>query len=165
MRGAVIRPAVPADASRLAEIQIFAKRTAFRSVFQNDFVSFNEMQVLDLALRFRDDPDMRKGVFVWDDGIVKAMTRWDKSRENCLHWELKELYVDPFFQHQGLGLSLLKAFLSSAKQAGMRTASLWVLEKNPAARSLYSRCGFAPDGSRKLQEGTSEYLLQYTKIL
>ena len=84
MRGAVIRPAVPADASRLAEIQIFAKRTAFRSVFQNDFVSFNEMQVL---------------------------------------------------------------------------------EKNPAARSLYSRCGFSPDGSRKLQEGTSEYLLQYTKIL
>ena len=88
---------VPADASRLAEIQIFAKRTAFRSVFQNDFVSFNEMQVLDLALRFRDDPDMRKDVFVWDDGIVKAMTRWDKSRENCLHWELKELYVDTFF--------------------------------------------------------------------
>ena len=136
--GAMIRPAVPADASRLAEIQIFAKRTAFRSVFQN---------------------------VVWDDGIVKAMTRWDKSRENCLHWELKELYVDPFFQHQGLGLSLLKAFLSSAKQAGMRTVSLWVLEKNPAARSLYSRCGFAPDGSRKLQEGTSEYLLQYTKVL
>ena len=71
--GAVIRPAVPADASRLAEIQIFAKRTAFRSVFQNDFVSFNEMQVLDLALRFRDDPDMRKDVFVWDDGISSAV--------------------------------------------------------------------------------------------
>ena len=45
--GAVIRPAVPADASRLAEIQIFAKRTAFRSVFQNYAVSFNEMQVLE----------------------------------------------------------------------------------------------------------------------
>ena len=39
----MIRAAVPADASRLAEIQIFAKRTAFRTIFQNDYVSFQEM--------------------------------------------------------------------------------------------------------------------------
>ena len=55
----MLRAALPADASRLAEIQIFAKRTAFRPIFQNDYVSFQEMQVLDLALSFRDDPDMR----------------------------------------------------------------------------------------------------------
>ena len=161
----MIRAAVPADASRLAEIQIFAKRTAFRPIFQNDYVSFQEMQVLDLALSFRDDPDMRKDVFVWDDGIVKAMTRWDKSKAPSLHWELKELYVDPFFQHQGLGKVLLDAFLSAASQAGMKTVSLWVLEKNQPARALYSRFGFAPDGVRKLQEGTSEYLLEYWKSL
>ncbi|HIZ80097.1 MAG TPA: GNAT family N-acetyltransferase [Candidatus Lachnoclostridium stercorigallinarum] len=161
----MIRAAVSSDASRLAEIQIFAKRTAFRPIFQNDFVSFQEMQVLDLALSFRDDPSMLQDVFVWDDGIVKAMTRWDKSRAADLHWELKELYVDPFFQGQGLGSSLMKAFLSGAEAAGMKTASLWVLEKNEAARALYSRYGFAPDGEKKLQEGTSEYLLEYWKKL
>ena len=108
---------------------------------------------------------MLKDVFVWDDGIVKAMTKWDKSRTSGLHWELKELYVDPFFQHQGLGQALIREFLSSAVQAGMKTASLWVLEKNLSARDLYGRFGFAPNGVRKLQEGTSEYLLEYWKTL
>ena len=89
----------------------------------------------------------------------------DKSGAPRLHWELKELYVDPFFQHQGLGQALIREFLSSAVQVGMKTASLWVLEKNLSARDLYSRFGFAPNGVRKLQEGTSEYLLEYWKTL
>lgn len=48
----MIRRAEIKDASRLAEILIFAKRTAYRQIFNNDNVSFNEMQVLDLALIF-----------------------------------------------------------------------------------------------------------------
>ena len=47
-----IRKAEKKDASRLAEILIFAKRTAYRPIFENDYVSFQEMQVLDLAGRF-----------------------------------------------------------------------------------------------------------------
>ena len=42
----MIRKATKEDASRLAEIQIYAKRYSYRSIFQNDEVSFNEMQVL-----------------------------------------------------------------------------------------------------------------------
>lgn len=45
----MIRVATIKDASRLAEIQIFSKRKAFRPIFQNDDVSFNEMSVLRLA--------------------------------------------------------------------------------------------------------------------
>ena len=44
----MIRKATKEDASRLAEIQIYAKRYSYRSIFQNDEVSFNEMQVLKL---------------------------------------------------------------------------------------------------------------------
>ena len=44
----MIRKATKEDASRLAEIQIYAKRYSYRSIFQNDEVSFNEMQVLSL---------------------------------------------------------------------------------------------------------------------
>lgn len=46
----MIRKATKEDASRLAQIQIYAKRYSYRSIFQNDEVSFNEMQVLKLAL-------------------------------------------------------------------------------------------------------------------
>ena len=45
----MIRRATIADASRIAEILIFAKRTNYRKIFQNDKVSFGEMQVYLLA--------------------------------------------------------------------------------------------------------------------
>ena len=64
----------------------------------------------------RDERENRR-IYVKD--VEKEVQRFQKARQKAMA-ELKELYVDPFFQHQGLGLSLLKAFLSSAKQAGMR---------------------------------------------
>ena len=60
-----IRPARAEDASRIAEIWIFAKRAAYRSIFQNDQVSFGEMQVLPLALELRDREGMRQDLWVY----------------------------------------------------------------------------------------------------
>ena len=69
----MLRAAAAADASRLAEIYIFAKRMAYRPIFNDDLVSFNEMQVLPLALDLRDREEARKGLFVWDDGIIRVL--------------------------------------------------------------------------------------------
>lgn len=69
----MIRAASKKDASRLAEILIFAKRMAYRPIFQNDIVSFQEMQVLDLALFYRDYPQALTDIAVFDDGIVKDL--------------------------------------------------------------------------------------------
>ena len=41
------------DISRIAEIIVFGKRVAYRPIFQNDEVSFNELQVLDIIEEFR----------------------------------------------------------------------------------------------------------------
>lgn len=62
----MIRRAETKDSSRLAEILIFAKRTAYRQIFNDDNVSFNEMQVLDLALEFRDKESKLNDVYVND---------------------------------------------------------------------------------------------------
>ena len=94
----MIRVATIKDASRLAEIQIFSKRKAFRPIFQNDDVSFNEMSVLRLALYYQDVIGALDDIYVFDDGIVKGMMKLDCK--NSI-WELKELYVDPFFQGEG----------------------------------------------------------------
>lgn len=99
---AVIRDARREDASRLAEILIFAKRTAYRPIFQDDMVSFGEMQVLPLALRYRDDPEALEGVIVYEEGFAKGMARLSPGLEEG-GWELHELYVDPFFQGTGVG--------------------------------------------------------------
>lgn len=161
----MIRPATPQDASRLAEILIFAKRCAYRPIFRNDQVSFNAMSVLDLALTFRDDPEAIRGFFVYDDGIVRATMKVALADDAGHHAQLEALYVDPFFQGQGFGGKLMDAFLKMAAQRKAASAFLWVLEKNTSARVFYTRFGFRWDGARRLEPETPEYLLRYSRAL
>ena len=50
--GNCIRKSAIQDVSRLAEILVFTKRMNYRSIFQNDKVSFGEIQVLPLAQEY-----------------------------------------------------------------------------------------------------------------
>lgn len=169
MEWEMIRPAEKQDASRISEILIFAKRKAYRPIFKNDFVSFHEMQVLNLALEYRDIPDMIKDVYVYDDGIIKGMMSWKRGTENHTivksQWELRELYIDPFFQNQGIGYKLIMNFITNANQENVQEVFLWVLEENRYARQFYERQGFSFDGTKKLQPGTDAFLLKYVKAM
>lgn len=48
MKNARVRHANMKDISQIAEIIVFGKRVAYRPIFQNEEVSFNELQVLDI---------------------------------------------------------------------------------------------------------------------
>ena len=141
-----IRRAAPQDASRLAEILIFAKRVAYRPIFQNDAVSFGQMQVLPLANEYLSSPEKLENIWVYDDEFVKGMVHIQGA-------QIKELYVEYFFQHQGIGAQLLSF---AVHECGARF--LWVLEKNTAAIQFYQAQGFAFSGQRMLEAGTSEFL-------
>ena len=158
-----IRKATKNDASRIAEIFIFSKRCAFRNLFQNDFTAFNEMQVLDLALYYRDTEHVLDDVYVYDDGIVKGVMTLDPSEDQNSSRYLKELYIEPFFQKQGIGSALLNYFLDKAKEDDMTSVFLWVMEKNVNARSFYEHFNFKCVNERKIIEGTPCYLIKYTK--
>ncbi|WP_143316490.1 GNAT family N-acetyltransferase [Clostridium sp. HBUAS56017] len=159
----MIRRAEIKDSSRLAEILIFAKRTAYRQIFNNDIVSFNEMQVLDLALDFRDKECKLDDLYVYDDGIVKGLIKWGKvgNKDTESSIEIYELYVDTFFQGQGIGSLLIKDCIEHARKQNIRKIFLWVLEKNYTAREIYKRHGFKPDGASKFEDGTTEIILRY----
>lgn len=161
----MIRKAAKEDASRLAEILIFAKRGAYRPIFRNDFVSFNEMSVLDTALHFRDNPEALGGIYVYDDGIVRGMMHIEEYRANGQGraFQLKELYVDYFFQRQGIGRKLMRGFLDMAREGDADSVFLWVLEKNTAAIKFYTSAGFRATGERRQEPGTTEYLLKYER--
>ena len=154
----MIRVATIKDASRLAEIQIFSKRKAFRPIFQNDDVSFNEMSVLRLALYYQDVIGALDDIYVFDDGIVKGMMKLDCK--NSI-WELKELYVDPFFQGEGVGTKLMRHFLTTAKSHDVKEVYLWVLEENFAARKFYESDGYVYTGNKKEFSDSGKYLLNY----
>jgi Acetyltransferases len=158
----MIRPAERKDASRLAEILIFTKRVAYRSIFHNDIVSFNEMQVLELALSFRDNEHALNDLYVYDDGIVKGLIRWSKeSKLDSDKVRVHEIYVDTFFQGQGIGSILIHDCIHRSKELGCNEIILWVLEENFDAREFYEKHGFIYGGKNKPEEGTSALLLEY----
>ncbi len=142
-----IRKATPADISRIAEILVFTKRVNYRSIFCDDAWSFGQLQVLSVAEQYRTDPVMLTQTWVYDDGIVKGLI---EIREN----EIETLYVDHFFQNEGIGGKLIDFAVT---RFGVDYA--WVLEKNHRALPFYARHGFKYYGTRKPEAGTSEFII------
>lgn len=96
----MIRKATAEDISRIAEILVFVKRMNYRSIFQNDAVSFGEIQVIPVAEEYS-DPKILENIRVYEsDGIVKGLIR-------IVGKEVVELYVEHFFQGQGIGAKLI----------------------------------------------------------
>ena len=143
-----IRKANIQDSSRLAEILIFTKRMHYREIFQNDKVSFGEMQVYPLARDYIANPEKLENIWVYDDEFVKGMIRIEGRT-------LVELYVDSFFQNEGIGAKLLEFAVQTS-----HIQNLFVLEKNIGAIRFYQRHGFSLTQERQTEKGTTEYIVK-----
>lgn len=141
-----IRKAALPDISRIAEILVFVKRINFRPIFQDDAYSFGELQVLPVAEAYA-VPEILNNIWVYDDGIVKGLIHIEGK-------EIRELYVDSFFQSQGIGAQLIEF---AKKEFGV--SYLWAIEKNLGAVRFYEMHGFKRTDKRKFEEGTTEYLI------
>ena len=142
----MIRKAQNNDLCRIAEILVYAKRLNYRSIFNNDLVSFNEITVLSTIEEMK--PYINE-IYLYDDGIVKGLLQLYED-------EIVKLYVEPFFYNQNIGGQLIEF----AKENGGKR--LWALEKNIRAISFYNRHDFKLNGNRKPEEGTLEYLVELT---
>lgn len=142
----LIRKATPNDLSRIAEILVFVKRIKFRPIFQDDEYSFGVLQVIPVAKKYQ-DPAILNNILVYDDGIVKGLIHIDGN-------EIVELYVDYFFQDQGIGSELIEY----AKEH-YPVNYLWAIEKNTDAIRFYEAHGFHLTDIKKYEEGTIEYLV------
>lgn len=142
----IIRRATEEDVSRIAEILVFAKRMKYRSIFKDDVYAFGELQVLSVAEKYIENGSLNN-MFLYDDGIIKGLIRIDKE-------EIIELYVDHFFQGQGIGSELIEYAKENAQ-----VSFLWTIEKNTDAIRFYEAHGFHLTDNRKLEEGTTEYIV------
>ena len=142
-----IRQASKADIARLAEIEIFNYRLNFYPLFKNDWFYFEEKQVTKGMQRYQEEKGLLENTFVYDDGVVKGFVQMDGSK-------VAKLFVEPVLQGQGIGAKLLE-FAVAERQAD----HLWALEKNIKAIRFYERHGFYVTGEKKLEEGTTEYLV------
>ena len=145
-----IRKAKTEDISRIAEILVFTKRVNYLPIFRDPDYSFNELQVLKVAQAYS-EPDVLDNVWVYDDGIVKGLIRISGE-------EVETLYVDTFFENNGIGGQLIEF----AKER-FDVCFLWALKKNTGALRFYERHGFVPNGEKKFEEGTTEYLIKLVR--
>ena len=162
-----VRAATAADSSRIAEILVFGKRTAYRRIFLNDVGSFNDLQVAPLLRAYESDPALLHNILVYDDGIVKGMLtrQYETGGPAADEAQLCELYVEPFFTGMGIGHALMSYFLLEATKLGKTRAGLWVLRDNPSAQKFYASFGFAPTGASQEVYDTGVMEVRYVKTL
>ena len=120
----MIRPAIPEDASRIAEILVFSKRTNYRSIFHNDAYSFGELQVLPLALELQRDTALLSEYWVYDDEFVKGLVRISGE-------EIVQCYVDVFSSGRG---SAARCWILPASKEARGFSGYW--------RKIRARSGF-----------------------
>lgn len=148
----MLRKAGNMDISRIAEILIFTKRTTYRPIFKNDNVSFNEMQVLK-EIEKLSQPSALDNIYVYDDGIVKAMVKIEDIGEKT---KVSEFFVDPFFQREGIGTKILNNVIEKSKEV-----FLYVLDKNERAIRFYVKMGFKYTGEKEEFLNSGFYMLKY----
>lgn len=146
-----IRKAGEDDLSRVAEIYIFNNRTNFFPIFRDEGFSFEELQVVPLANDYFKKEEIIKNIYVFDDGVIKGFLQMNGT-------EICKLYVDTFFQSEGIGGKLLDFAVKE-----FHADNLWALEKNVRAISFYQKHGFYLTGRRKFEEGTTEYLVEFKR--
>lgn len=143
-----IKKATSSDLSRIAEIEIFNYRLNFYPIFRDDDFYFNQLQVPHLAEQYK---NMTDNIWVYDDGAVKGFIMTDSR-------EIKKLFVEPVLQGLSIGSMLLNFAVRECK-----SDSLWALEKNTGAIRFYARHGFYPTSEKRLEDGTTEYLVRLEK--
>ena len=141
-----IRKATAGDLSRIAEIFVFNNRMNFYPIFKDEGFSFGKLQVVSLA----DDyfKNIISNIYVFDDGVVKGFIQINET-------EIVKLYVDTFFQSEGIGGRLMEYAVKE-----FHADHLWALEKNTRAITFYQRHGFQLTDEKKFEEGTTEYLVK-----
>lgn len=155
----MIRKADQQDIPRIAEIIVFGKRVAYRPIFQNDHVSFNELQVVRLYEEYKNNPDRLDGMLLYDDGIIKGVINGQPVDENIDMIEITDFYVDPFFVGQGIGTLLIDALIRQVRlgrKKGIHKIVLWVIKDNVKARKFYEANGFVNSGKTRIIEGTAK---------
>ncbi len=135
-----IRHAVPADASRIAELVVTNYRVNFFPIFKYEPYYFGELNVVAMAADYSEGSEALNDTFVYDDGAVKGMIRVHGN-------EIVKLFVEPQFQSIGIGAELLEYAVRE-----LHANWLWVLKYNERGKAFYRRHGFELNGDEMTED-------------
>ncbi len=149
---AIVRRARPDDAIAIAAVHVAAWRRAYKGLVPETVLA--RMDAANRAERWR-DMLQRPGDRWWTGvscvgpaihGFATVILAEEPGGQAA---ELSSIYVAPDSWRQGHGRLLLCAAFLRARDLGLQTMFLWVLDGNRAGRSFYEAASFAPDGGTK----------------
>lgn len=125
-----IRKARIADLSRIAEIYVFNNRMNYFPIFKDEDFSFGELQVVSLVNNYFKKDEIIKNIHVFDNGLIKGFIQMNET-------EICKIYVDTFFQNNGIGNELIEYAIKE-----LYVDNLWALKKIPKQFHFIQGMGF-----------------------
>ncbi|HQQ19378.1 MAG TPA: GNAT family N-acetyltransferase [Exilispira sp.] len=163
----MIRSANIEDACRIAEIQIFGWRSAYRGIVSDDIL-FRKLIVTSKSIRL--EKSITEGVdnfFVLEeDEIIKGFIICGKSRseDRPESYELYAIYVEPLMKGLKIGTQLINFFDNIAVQQGYKSSILWVFKENERSRHFYEKNGYSLEGKEAYLEEFNAWEVRYIKF-
>ena len=164
----MIREATVNDAGRIAEIEVFSSRYAYKNIVSDECL-FRDLSVENrIQVIRRWIEEKRFGVYVYEDtntGIIRGMMGIgmtdDEDKKDA--YELHFIYVDPGFVRLGAGSEMLQFFEQKGKDQGCPEFVVWVLEDNTGGRSFYEKNDYCTDGKEKIFKRWNQREIRYVK--
>jgi len=144
-----VRPATLADAAAIAEVHVEAWRETYRGLVPDSVLAglsverrvraWTDM----LASRVAGDQQAPAIFVVEEEGRVVGFGAAGPSRDEGLRCdgEVGSIYLLDGYKRHGIGRRLFQRLLISLVQRDCRSAGLWVLDTNAAARRFYEAMG------------------------
>jgi oligopeptide/dipeptide ABC transporter ATP-binding protein len=147
--GAAIRPAAGGDADAMAEVFAAAWRQAYPGVVPDAVLAGLDHDRIArwLAGLIEDRAEGEADVAVAGERVV-GFVRYGAGPEAGYVFGL---YVHPAQAGHGIGRALLRHAEQRLHERGFGTVSLHVFEANERARRLYTKAGYTPDGSTRVE--------------
>jgi GNAT superfamily N-acetyltransferase len=150
----VVRLARPEEGEALRALHVRTWEATYRGLVPEEMVQKRLVQhrAVDWADRVREQEAAGGGVLVLVSGdelvgLCQYGPTDDPDHDPTCVGQVYRLYVDPRFQGRGGGRRLIETAGDLLCDAGMRTATLYVLKTDPRARGFYQHLGWQPDGA------------------
>ena len=162
----VIRPAQAGDAAAMADVFIHAWRQAYPGVVPDAVLAALDH---DQSARWLTELIARRAEGNTDVGErnsqVIGFVRYGTLPGDRASGYIFGLYVDPGAAGQGAGRALLRHAEQRLAEDGSGTVALHVFEANERARRFYTRAGFIPDGSTRIEPQYQATEVRLVKVL
>jgi RimJ/RimL family protein N-acetyltransferase len=147
----VVRPALPDDVPKIADLHCRSADAAFTKFIAKDRLhSSREALERDWANHLRDQSKFERIAIVADTGEeIVGVVEAGREPSDLAIGRLARGYIDPAWWDTGVGGSILDAAIAHLRELGCDTAMGWIMEHNQRAQTYMGHKGMSPTGRRQ----------------